>query len=144
MSEYYTQAISFCNWAKNIKEITSDNAETVAVKIMELYIASAKLKYPEDIGEATISAEREFITFSAGQFNVYWEFFNPYICDEPVCGCLVDDINDIYNDIREGICSYEQGLLDEAVWIWKWNFDNHWKHHAADAIRALSNIITAE
>ena len=70
MSEYYTQATSFCNWIKNLKEITWDNAETVAVRIMELYIASTKLKYPEDIGEANIPAEREFITFSVEQFDV--------------------------------------------------------------------------
>ena len=140
MSKYYTQAINFCNWVKNLKEITLDNAESVAVRIMEIYIASTKLKYPEDIGETSGKPKREFLSLSAEQYNAYWEIFNPYVCDEPVCGCLVDDINDIYNDIKEGILLYEQNLLAEAYWHWKWNFDNHWKHHAADAIRALSNI----
>ena len=140
MDEYYIQAISFCEWAKQLKIVNLDNADAVAVKLMEIYSASTRLQYPENFSEKSTSFKRETLSFTAGQNNIYWEIFNPYICDEPVCGCLFDDINDIYNDIQEGVHLYMNGLLDEADWTWKWNFENHWKYHAADAIRALCNI----
>lgn len=38
MNEYYIQARFFCKWVKQLTEITLDNAVTVAVKIMEIYI----------------------------------------------------------------------------------------------------------
>ena len=140
MSEYYIYAKDFCAWANQLKEITSSNAISIAIEIMKIYTETACLEYPVDVDANAPPFTREFLSVSAGPHDAYWEIFNPYICDEPVCGSLIDDLNDIYNEIKNGIFLYEHGFVSDAVWLWKWSFENHWKHHAADAIRALSSI----
>ena len=139
MDSYYTTATAFCSWLKQLDYINEENAECLIVKIMELYAASSSLTYPEIFTDTKTPSTKEALTLSCAT-NLYWEIFDPFILDEPVCGNLLDDLFDIYNDLLQGIYLYEQGKSDEAIWCWKWNFDNHWKYHATDAIRALCRI----
>jgi hypothetical protein len=77
-----------------------------------------------------------------GPQNYYWEFFNPYVKNEPVAGSLADDLADIYGDLRPGLELYKQGSLGaRRTAIWNWRFLlSHWGHHATDALRALQEI----
>jgi hypothetical protein len=72
-----------------------------------------------------------------GQFDYYWEVFDPYHLEEPVGASLTDDILDIYKDVKKGILIYENNEHVEAVWHWRFDFETHWGSHAVDAIRAL-------
>ena len=72
-----------------------------------------------------------------GQYDHYWEIFNPYHLDEPLEASLSDDIIDIYRDIKRGLLLYEKNKDIEAIWQWRFNFDIHWGNHVVDAIRAL-------
>jgi hypothetical protein len=65
---------------------------------------------------------------------------DPFEFEEPVCGDLRDDLQDIYDDLRTGIREYEAGRKNNAIWDWKFGVDNHWGQHAVDAIRALNSI----
>ena len=140
MCMYYKLTAEFCDWLKHEKEITIENSSSIITKIMEIYIASCELTYPENDIEEKPLYQRTTLSLSTKQHDAYWEIFDPYICDEPVCASLFDDVNDIYNDIQEGVSLYEQGFKDDAFWHWKWSFENHWKYHAVDAIRALNGI----
>jgi hypothetical protein len=42
-----------------------------------------------------------------GQFDYYWEVFDPYHLEKPVGASLKDDIEDIYKDVKKGILLYE-------------------------------------
>ena len=35
--------------------------------------------------------------------TTYWEIFDPFLEEEPVCGDLLDDMSDIRDDLLEGI-----------------------------------------
>ena len=72
-----------------------------------------------------------------GEFDPYWELFDPYTDDDPVAGSLSDDVLDTYCDVRRGLIALERGEVDEAIWEWKFHFDHHWGDHAADALRAV-------
>ena len=66
--------------------------------------------------------------------------YNPLVLEEPVGGSLIDDIQDIYREIKKGIMFFQTNPA-AALWEWKFGFDNHWGNHAVDAIRALHYMI---
>lgn len=144
MKQYYTEAVDFCSWADSLTAITEDNSVDLTLWLMKMYALSSSLLLPEDTDDHEEEYEYVVLRFTAPDAGAYWEIYDPYICDEPVCGSLVDDISSIYNDIRKGILLYEKGFLSDAQWEWKWSFENHWKFHAVDAIRALNSLKDGE
>ena len=72
-----------------------------------------------------------------GDVDVYWEVFDPYEDEPRVAGSLSDDLLDIYVDLRRGLGLYDAGHAGAAAWEWRLHFDQHWGHHAVDALRAL-------
>lgn len=144
MCSYYDAAREFCSWAETIDAIAPYNAETVILQLMRMYDLSSHLVYPDLCEEIDCKYEFSVLSFSVPDYDAYWEVFAPYTNeeDELVCGSLKDDIDSIYNDVREGILLFDKGYHSEANWTWKWSFENHWRHHAVDAIRALNSLIS--
>jgi hypothetical protein len=72
----------------------------------------------------------------------YWHVFDPAKDDdiEPVCGDLLDDLGDIYKDLKNCLLLFDKGTpaeIESAVWSFKWSFDNHWGDHCINATYAL-------
>ncbi|HZL27638.1 MAG TPA: DUF5063 domain-containing protein [Acidobacteriaceae bacterium] len=60
--------------------------------------------------------------------------------DDPMHGSLVDDLSDIWWDIKPGLNLLERKSDDwapEVFWDWKESFQTHWGRHAIEALRAL-------
>lgn len=144
MKQYYDEAVSFCTWAEQLVSISLENATEIILKLMKMYELSSSLTLPEATEAYETEYEQVVLSITSSLSDVYWEIYDPYICDEPVCGSLKDDINSIYNDIRKGVLAYEAGYQIDAQWEWKWSFENHWKYHAVDAIRALNSLKDGE
>lgn len=144
MKQYYDEAVAFCSWAEQLSSISTENATEIILKLMKMYSLSSSLTLPDVTEDYESEYEQVTLSFTPLLSDVYWEIYDPYICDEPVCGSLKDDIDSIYNDIRKGILSYEAGYQIDAQWEWKWSFENHWKYHAVDAIRALNSLKDGE
>ena len=106
MDSYYTTVKEFSSWLKQLVNINEDNAETIITKIMTVYIASSELEYPETVSENACDYKSEILSIASEKFSFYWEIFDPYSLDEAVCGSLIDDLSDIYNDIQEGVYIY--------------------------------------
>jgi|GEM_PF-3112197 len=56
---------------------------------------------------------------------------------------LWDDLTDIYCDLRKGLDLYATGgndEIEEAVWIWAFNFGSHWGHHLYRALQTILEI----
>jgi hypothetical protein len=76
-----------------------------------------------------------------GNYDLYQVVYEPHDLDSsPVVGSLADDIADIYRDLQDGFAELRSGKPANANWQWKFGFDSHWGHHAAEAIYALYNI----
>ena len=64
--------------------------------------------------------------------------------NEPTQGWLVDDVADIYADLKEELYKIEQIGTDEAIedglWQLKFGFTTHWGNHCVNAIRVLHYI----
>jgi Domain of unknown function (DUF5063) len=68
----------------------------------------------------------------------YSELSDPFAPTEaPVQADLVDDLADIYYDLKEGLVLLEAGRQADAIWRWKDTFRLHWGRHAATALRIL-------
>ena len=74
-----------------------------------------------------------------GDADYYSVIFDPYEFDAtPVTGSLADDAADVYRDLKSGLAVIaEGGALEDAVWEWRFGFDNHWGRHTAEALYAL-------
>ncbi|MFN7686232.1 MAG: DUF5063 domain-containing protein [Sphingobacteriales bacterium] len=75
----------------------------------------------------------------------YWHVFDPseQVDINPVCGDIVDDLEDIYWDLKNAIMLYDKGSEEEvesALWDFKFLFDNHWGDHCMNAQYAIHHI----
>lgn len=144
IKEFYSLADEYCCFISQ-NEITGDTLSDLMELLMKLYISAVNL--PETESETTgylTTEETEIpsIRISSQIPRFYWEVFDPYEKDEPVCGDLIDDLFDIAADIRIGIEEYEAGRVGNAVFEWKLRLDNHWGSHIVDALRVLHTVRT--
>ena len=77
-----------------------------------------------------------------GDRNFYYEVFDPFHPenDEPTQGWLIDDMSDIYKEIKNGILKIETGdpeNIEDGIWDITFGRNIHWGNHAINAIRAL-------
>jgi hypothetical protein len=74
-----------------------------------------------------------------GERTYYREVFNPYadVSEEEVTGDILDDLDDIYRDLRRGLLHWRAGQAGHALWHWRFHFEIHWGEHATSALRAL-------
>lgn len=75
-----------------------------------------------------------------GEYDLYWEVFDPYHLEEPVAQTLGDDLSDIYCNVKEGLLYMQRGStadIQEAVWGWRESFFQHWGEHLVDALRVI-------
>ena len=49
----------------------------------------------------------------------------------------LDDLGDVYKDVRAGLVLYESGEPNEALWHWQYLHRIHWGRHAVGALFAL-------
>lgn len=91
---------------------------------------------PRDLAAATRAVSVN-LTALLGESDLYWEVFDPRDLSDPVAGSLLDDLADIYRDLRRGLHILSTGSPDDAMWEWRFSFDTHWGNHATDAIRVL-------
>ena len=141
IEEFLQSALHYCN----LIDLFNTNDEVnklnkLLVSLSDLYSKALLILEVEPIHEQVASFDFSIPQVIFEPHEIYWEVFEPYHLDEPVCGSLTDDILDIYGDVKEGILLYERNEHIEAIWHWKFNFDTHWGHHAVDAIRVLHSV----
>src|SRR4051795_9784772 len=99
---FYISALQYCNlienWNKKNNELKNLIASLIDLYSKALYLPEIEPKDAE-VTDFDISIPK--IDF--GQYNHYWEVFNPYDLDEPLEASLSDDIIDIYQDIKRGL-----------------------------------------
>jgi Domain of unknown function (DUF5063) len=74
-----------------------------------------------------------------GDWDQYWQVFDPTEDKEALSGTLADDVADIYRDLKEGLTLREthQAPSEDIVWSWRFSFYSHWGKHAMDALLAI-------
>lgn len=93
-----------------------------------------------EIGHAEWSARFGALNAVLGEQGGYWTTMEVYADQEPVVVNLplADDLADIWRDLRGGLDSLAStGVVADAVWEWRFNFEIHWGAHAIEALRAV-------
>jgi hypothetical protein len=78
-----------------------------------------------------------------GDWNLYWQVFDPIKENEAIRGSLADDIADIYRDLKEGIEHMESDkvLLRDIIFVWRYGFYSHWGRHAINALNTIHSLL---
>lgn len=78
-----------------------------------------------------------------GNFDTFILQFNPFEATDtkPVGGQFSDMLADIYLDLKDGLCLYESGAIEDAIWDWKFNFKEHWGLHLAEIIYPMHWLV---
>ena len=159
------QADSFIKFIKSVRDFCDfiENGKTenyisflrlTQTHLQSLYFGGQKLQavdlnYNLDFEDIMTKPELEKVLRSlADRLNnrFYWHVFDPTKEDdiEPVCGDLLDDLGDIYKDLKNSLLLFDKGSpaeIESAVWTFKWSFDNHWGDHCINATYALHYFI---
>jgi hypothetical protein len=76
-----------------------------------------------------------------GEFpDFYWDVFHPLTLGDkkPVSmGSLVDDLIDIYVDVKPPLIAWNSDHQQDAVREWRLSFRSHWHRHATSALKVL-------
>ena len=151
VAEFASVSDVFRRWALQPHEADVHAARAALSVIASLYAAGLRLLplpiLAEDDGlrePAVSDADLQVVRRNASDLpvSVYWEIFNPLgdQPEDPVAGCLADDIGDIYNDVVAGLLLFQGGRYLEAHWQWVASL-HHWGEHATSATRALHMYI---
>ena len=126
-------------------------------RIMDLYISLSQIQtaillmpWPEE-EPVMMRAERpnyDDIYRRIGnlfpELGYYWQCLQPYdLNTEPKYGAgdIIDDLTDIYLDLKVGLNLWHLNHRDLAQWHWKWRFDNHWGKHSIAAMRQIHDVL---
>lgn len=135
----------YCRFIEHPPRDLGERLRTAAALLAELY--SAVLQLPDmepldSLSAGPADSQPEWPGF--GEFDGYWEVFDPYEQAEPLMGSLSDDVLDVYRDLRRGLRIYDSdgpNAVPDAVWEWQFHREAHWGDHAVDALRALQRAI---
>jgi hypothetical protein len=159
------QADSFVKFLKSVRDFCEfiENGKTenylsflrlTQTHLQSLYFGGQKLQvvdlnYNLDFKDIMTKPQLQIILNGlADRLNnrFYWHVFDPSKENniEPVCGDLLDDLGDIYKDLKNSLLLFDNGTPAEiecAVWTFKWSFDSHWADHCINATYALHYFI---
>jgi hypothetical protein len=92
----------------------------------------------------TKNEARPIICKNFPELGFYWSILNTNEMDNTPqygTGDAIDDILDIYQEIKKGYEYYQDGNLKEAIESWEKNYKYHWGKHLVDLQKVLYDII---
>lgn len=139
--KFYDLASEYCRFISE-SEITIDIVPYLIELLMKLYISATHLPEtdPETIDSLSPDSGNLSIKLEKQISSTYWEVYDPYVDEQPICGDLADDLSDIANDLKKGMREYEANRFGNAVFEWKLGLNSHWGQHVVDALRALHAV----
>lgn len=136
---------------------TREFVREVCLLLARLYIAAFELPpdpWPGEhrtwpVSELSHSERQELqglIHSVLGEYDRYFEVYDPYAPDSPVLMHVSEDLLDIYCDLRAGLELLGTGGrrgIRRAVHSWRCGFSIHWGDHLVDGLRALHRLLTS-
>lgn len=154
--EFLNEVTSFCNFMQRDEIIdTRTFLRLIQAYLQKLYLYGQQLqvvdlKYNEDFDDLLSDTEFKTVLLSTsnklGGKTLYWIVFDPTneSHTEPVCGDLIDDLGDIYKDLKNALLLFNKqrpAEIENAIWSFKSTFFIHWSDHCINAIYALHYFI---
>jgi len=85
----------------------------------------------------------ELLKEKLGDWDLYWQVFDPTKDSEAIRGSLADDIADIYRDVKEGLDLHDPDLAlqQDAICGWRVLYYSHWGQHAINALYTIHFLL---
>jgi hypothetical protein len=153
--------IKYASIAKQFCEVLPHDVSTEAwakdvLRYLSMLYSSAHF-LPQPMLVNGIPCDKNCVTFEEwksifqvvgkrmGKYSTYWTVeVRDITCtsEEPSLGALDDDLADVYEAMKSGLNSFEQGKFDDALYFWRYNVCfAHWGNHAVSAIRVLHYFV---
>jgi hypothetical protein len=105
-------------------------------------------EFEVEIGKDRLEGIMKRTSERIGENLCYWAVFDPtenvFGNEAPVMGDLLDDIIDIYKDVKRQLLIFDIKTIESresAVWGLNFLFWNHWGAHAIDAMRTIHYVL---
>jgi hypothetical protein len=85
----------------------------------------------------------ELLKEKLGDWDLYWQVFDPTKDSEAIRGSLADDIADIYRDVKEGLDLHnpDLALQQDVICSWRVLYYSHWGQHAINALYTIHFLL---
>ncbi len=144
VKEFSDLALEYCNWVEK-QEKSEDQLYYVQVLLSKLYCWGIQLP---DCESTDLLESKELPThehskvleyFAEFPVQYYSMVFNAEVVpsEDPVTGDVVDDLADIYKDLKDGLWYLGKGSEVDAVFYWRSSLGIHWARHILGAMYAL-------
>ncbi|MBH9578322.1 DUF5063 domain-containing protein [Inhella proteolytica] len=147
IDQFAVSASSFCRWCEAApseqadRELRSREVRRLLARLIADALALPETN-PGNSPDSVRATDDELKALTprladlpVDKYGVY--FWPADLQSDPVVASLIDDLQEIYRDLRDGLWLYEQGHIDAAAWQWLLLFEIHWGHHASNALHAL-------
>lgn len=138
----------YCAWAENAPEVVEWEVETAIRFLLEL--TARALDLPEvDVNDDEDTPGPDDVAWKSvyDRFRVLPAGLYATVDPEDVggdalfTGDVLDDLADVWRDVRTGLDAYRVGRTSEACWQWRFSFRSHWSAHATEAMRVLFTLL---
>ncbi len=150
-SDFYATASNFCEFIETDQAESGAFLQQLTHYLLDLYRKAlvlswvrldSNVEYEEKLNGDQLEETIAFIAKHLGSTRNYWHLFDPSDGSdkEPCCGDLVDDIGDIYTDLKYDLLIFNLDKPDckeNALWQFKFGFDKHWGDHCMNALAAI-------
>jgi hypothetical protein len=148
-SNFAIVAEQFTDWVHSSPLCSEQEAVKALSLLSNLYAAAinimtidAERSEPEDDFENhTVSVDEwkeVYDRFSNFPFSYYSEVETPHESDPKTNYTdFIEDLTDIYQDVKEGLNIYQTGQVEQALCHWQMTFEFHWGKHVLGAMKAL-------
>lgn len=153
--EFVTVGVQYCSFLENFEDQPQSELTDKLTKLLPLLYLKASL-LPEFEIEYEIYPE---ITVTEDDYNyIVSRLFNVYkandgylevfmedmkYSDTPISASISEDLSDIYQDIKNFVSVFEQGVeesMSEALYICNENFKLYWGQKLVNVLRALHSL----
>lgn len=133
---------ALCSLVESPPATPTSDARDLEGRLLALHLAALDLPDVEPNTDSEPPLDLTLINkarLAALPVKLYWDVFDPLRTppDAPVANSAVDDVQDIYSDVKRGLLLFDVGLVVDAAWYWRFTFASHWGEHLVGLVRAL-------
>ena len=153
--EFVTVAAEYCGFIERARGAERKTFVDTALKILPLlYLKASLIPECELIGEEDLEVfvteddyemVRRAVAHVMGPQDDYLEVFHPDMAysDTPIKKCISEDLEDIYQDLKDFICVFQLGMnatMNDSLCTCKEHFAEFWGQRLVNTMRALHDV----
>jgi hypothetical protein len=144
--EFADLAQEYCLWVEGEENKSEEYLIYIQVLLSKLYCWGIQLLEcdPTELLDSNEKPDHDhqlvLSHFKGFPIQYYSMIFNANIVpsEEPVTCDVIDDLADIYKDLKDGLWYLSKVSELDALFQWRFSFGVHWARHVMGAMYALS------